>query len=260
MTEHVKIARGEGVLELTFARPEKKNAITGAMYEAMGEAIVGAGKDNEIKVIVISAEGDMFTAGNDLSDFARTASGGDRPTGTTSEHGLPRGAGALLASMAVAEKPIVAAVQGRAVGVGGTMLLHCDLVYIAETAAVTMPFIGLGLTPENASSLLLPQRIGHARAFAVFALGEAITGKEAVEIGIANKCLPAGEVRAAARDAAKALTTRSLSALMETKKLMRDPALYQDIIAREGAVFAAQLRTPEAAAAFAAFLNKPKVA
>jgi enoyl-CoA hydratase/carnithine racemase len=259
MTDHVKTARTGAVLELTFARPEKKNAITGAMYEALGDGIDEAGRDPEIKAILISAEGDIFTAGNDLSDFARTAAGGAPAASNSDRKGL-RGSAAFLNALANAEKPIVAAVQGRAVGVGGTLLLHCDLVFIAETATITMPFVNLGLVPENASSLLLPQRIGHARAFATFALGEPITGPEAVALGIAYKSLPAGEVRAAAQAAAGELSTRSLSALMATKKLMRDSALLKEVIAREGAVFAAQLRTPEARAAFASFLNKPKVA
>jgi enoyl-CoA hydratase/carnithine racemase len=257
MTEHVKISREGGVLELTFNRPEKKNAITGAMYEAMGGAIAKADSDPETKVIVISAVGDAFSAGNDLADFARTAAGGSAAPDAGDVSG-PRGAGALLQAMANLEKPIIAAVQGRAVGVGGTMLLHCDLVFIAESAKVTMPFIDLGLVPENASSKLLPERIGHMRAFAVFALGEGIVGKEAVELGIAYKALPADQVRAAALEAAKALTQRSSSALMATKRLMRDPAVLRDVIAREGKLFAEQLRSPEAKAAFAKFLG-PKV-
>jgi len=256
VTEHVKIAREGGVLELTSIRPDKKNAITGEMYAALGGGIDGANKDSEIKAILISAEGDMFTAGNDLADFAKQAAGAPAErAGEDMVSGNP-----LLIALARAEKPIIAAVQGRAVGVGGTMLLHCDLVYIAESATITMPFINLGLTPENASSLLLPQRIGHARAFAVFALGEAIGGQDAVDLGIAYKCLPAGEVRSAAREAAKTIAARSLSALVATKKLMRDSKLLADVMNRENAVFAAQLRTPEAAAAFAAFLNKPKAA
>jgi len=259
MTEHMKIVREGGVLELVFNRPEKKNAITGEMYAALGGAIDGANKDSEDKAILISAEGDMFTAGNDLADFARQASGQAPPMADRQGEDMVRG-NPLLIALARAEKPIVAAVQGRAVGVGGTMLLHCDLVFIAESATITMPFINLGLTPENASSLLLPQRIGHAKAFAVFALGDAISGKDAVDLGMAYKVLPAGEVRAAAREAAKTIATRSLSALVATKKLMRDSKLLLDVMGRENEIFAAQLRTPEAAAAFAAFLNKPKAA
>lgn len=259
MTEHVKIAREDGILELTFNRPEKKNAITAAMYEAMGGAIAKADADPETKVIVVTAVGDMFSAGNDLADFARTASEGGRAP-DLGNAGSPRGAAALLQSMAALEKPIIAAVHGRAVGVGTTMLLHCDLVFIAENAKLTTPFIDLGLVPENASSLLLPERIGYQRAYAMFALGEALDGKEAVELGVAYKALPADQVRGAALEAARALSKRSSSALMATKRLMRDPDVLRKVIAREGVLFGKQLGSPEAKAAFASFLGKAKTA
>jgi enoyl-CoA hydratase/carnithine racemase len=146
MTEHVKIKQDGAVLEIIFARPEKKNALSNAMYRAAAEALDGAQKDQTIRVVLFAAEGDAFTAGNDLADFASAAAGkGD---------GLA--AQGFIQALGRADKPIVAAVPGLAVGVGTTMLLHCDLVYLAETASLSTPFVNLALVPEAASSMLLP--------------------------------------------------------------------------------------------------------
>src|SRR5690348_7977705 len=152
----IQIEREGGVLEIRFNRPAKKNAITNSMYGALADALEAAGADAEVRAILFTAEGDFFTAGNDLVDFAAQSSGAFEG---------PRHVGRFLERMIEAQKPVVAAVQGHAVGVGVTMLLHCDLVYIAEAARLTTPFIDLGLAPENASSLTLVERLGHARAF-----------------------------------------------------------------------------------------------
>ncbi|NBB14481.1 enoyl-CoA hydratase, partial [Caulobacter sp. SLTY] len=152
--------------------------------------------------------------------------------------------------------PLVAAVQGRAVGIGTTMLLHCDLVFVAPEAKLTTPFVGLALVPEAASSLLLPQRIGHARAYAMFALGEAMGGEEAERLGVAYRCLPKDEVEAAAKAAAVALTKRPIGALKVTKRLMRDAARISELMDIEGRYFGERLQTAEAAEAFAAFFQK----
>jgi len=249
VTEHVLIEKAGGVLTLTLNRPEKKNALTGEMYAALGDAIDGAPDDPKVRCILIQANGDMFTAGNDLSDFA-AANRGETPAGER------RGGTALITALARAKTPIVAAVQGRAVGVGVTMLLHCDLVYIAEDALLTTPFVNLALVPEAASSILLPARIGHARAFSMFVLGEAVNGRQAADWGIANAALPAGEVQARARAAAEAVATRPPASVGITKQLMRDSARYLARIEEEGAHFGAQLRSPEAKEAFAAFAEK----
>jgi enoyl-CoA hydratase/carnithine racemase len=196
MTDHVKIRQDCAVLEITFARPEKKNALSNAMYRAATDALNGAQKDRTVRVVLFSSEGDAFTAGNDLADFAGAASG----KGELAAHGF-------IEALARAEKPIIAAVPGLAVGVGTTMLLHCDLVYLAETAKLTTPFVNLALVPEAASSLLLPARIGHVRAFAMFSLGEGLSAAEAFALGLANKVLPRDELLGAARQAAHALTT-----------------------------------------------------
>lgn len=250
MTEHVLIEKSAGVLTLTLNRPEKKNALTPAMYAALGEAIDHAPDDPDVRCILIQANGDMFTAGNDLSDFAAAN------RGEGSQSGERRGGSALITALARAKTPIVAAVQGRAVGVGVTMLLHCDLVFIAEDALLTTPFVNLALVPEAASSILLPARIGHARAFSMFVLGEAVSGKTAAEWGIANMALPAGEVQVRARAAAEAIAAKPASAVVITKQLMRDAERYLARIQEEGGHFTAQLKTPEAKEAFAAFAEK----
>src|ERR1700674_1242089 len=182
MTEHVRAKVDQGVLTLTLARPEKKNAITTAMYKKLTAELARAEEDPTIRVVLFESEGDTFTAGNDIMDFAAVASGAT-PTAEMGGH-------VFLAALARAQKPYVAAVQGKAVGIGTTMLLHCDLVFVAEDAMLTTPFVNLALVPEAASSILLPARVGHARAFAMFALGESISAAEAFSFGLANKVLP----------------------------------------------------------------------
>jgi enoyl-CoA hydratase/carnithine racemase len=164
--------------------------------------------------------------------------------------------GKYLSALARAQKPYVVAVQGLAVGIGVTMLMHFDLVYIAEDAKLTTPFVNLALVPEAASSWLLPARIGYARAFAMFALGEPVDGKTAATIGIANLALPKAEVRAKALAAAKALASRPSGAVKATKQLMRDAVAIQATMNREAEIFGARLKTAEAAEAFSAFAER----
>jgi len=249
MTEHVLIEKSNGVLTLTLNRPDKKNALTGDMYAALGDTIDNAPNDPEVRCILIQANGDMFTAGNDLASFAAVNSG-ETPSGDR------RGGSALIQALGRAKTPVVAAVNGRAVGVGTTMLLHCDLVFLAEDALLTTPFVNLALVPEAASSILLPARIGHARAFSMFVLGEAVDAKKAEAWGIANAVVPAGELRARARAAAEAVASKPPSAVAITKALMREPDRLLARMQEEGAHFGAQLKTPEAKEAFAAFREK----
>ncbi len=246
MSDHVLIDNIGGVLTLTLNRPEKMNALTAEMYATLGRAIDEAEEAPEVRCIVLQANGDSFTAGNDLSEFAAFNAGErDRTTGNP-----------LLAALARASTPIVAAVQGRAVGVGTTMLLHCDLVFVAEDALLSTPFVNLALVPEAASSILLPARIGHARAFAMFVLGESIDSRTAVAWGLANAVMPAAELHARARAVAEAIAARPPAAVAITKRLMRDAAAIQARIAEESRHFAAQLRSDEAREAFAAFHRK----
>ena len=248
MTDHIRVSIEDNVMRLLLARPEKKNALTNAMYTALGAALDRAESDPAVRAVLLEAEGDAFTAGNDLGDFAAVAAG----TMARSE----MKAHVFLSALARGQKPYVAAVQGLAVGIGVTMLMHCDLVYVAENARLTTPFVNLAVVPEAASSWLIPARIGHARAFAMFALGEPVDGRTAAAIGIANSALPAGEVRAKALAAAKALATKPIGALRATKKLMRDAEAIQALMTREGEIFGARLQTAEAAEAFRAFAER----
>jgi enoyl-CoA hydratase/carnithine racemase len=250
MSDHILIEKSGGVLTLTMNRPDKKNALTRAMYQSMGDAIDQAASDKDVRCVLIQANGDMFTAGNDLADFAAVNAG----DANASEARL--GGNPLLAALARAKTPLIAAVNGRAVGVGTTMLLHCDLVYVAENALLTTPFVNLALVPEAASSITLPSRIGHARAFSMFVLGEAVDAKKAVDWGIANEVVPLDQLRARARAAAEAVASRPPAAVTITKALMRDEAGITARISEEGVHFAAQLKSPEAKEAFAAFAEK----
>lgn len=250
MTDHIRIAEHGGVLQLTLNRPDKKNALTNAMYETLTRELGRAAKEPSIRVVLIEAEGDMFTAGNDIGDFAAIASGA-KPASTLAAH-------PFILALGQFSKPIVAAVQGNGVGIGLTMLLHCDAVFMAEDAKLTAPFADLALVPEAASSWLLPARIGHARAYAVFALGEAIDGKLAEQLGLVTAALPAAQVKARAQEAAKTLALKPMGALKEIKGLMRDAAAVVAVIEKETARFAAQLKTPEAAEAFKAFAERRK--
>jgi enoyl-CoA hydratase/carnithine racemase len=246
MSEHIKLTEEDGVLEIAFARPDKKNALSNAMYRAAREALESAQTNKAVRVVLFSAEGDAFTAGNDIADFAKVANG---QSGEAQAH-------SFIEALGRAEKPIVAAVPGIAVGVGATMLLHCDLVYVAEAAKLSAPFVNLALVPEAASSMLLPARIGHVRAFAMFALGESISGAEAVTLGLANKVLPQDEVVKAARAAAKALAKRPVGAVVATKRLMRDVAALLAKMDNETMVFGERLKSDEAREAFRAFAER----
>ena len=248
MTDHVRVSRDQGVLTLTFARPEKKNALTNAMYETVVREMNGAENDPEIRAIVLQAEGDMFTAGNDIGDFTAVA------TGAVPARSV--GASPFLLALANLTKPLIAAVQGNAVGVGTTMLLHCDMVFIAEGAQLTTPFVNLALVPEAASTWLLPARIGYARAYAMFALGQPVDGKTAAQLGIATAAIPASEVRKRAQEAARALAAKPAGALRAMKKLMRDAETIKAVMQREGDEFQARLKSPEAMEAFRAFAER----
>jgi len=249
MSELVRTETSGGVLTITLNRPERKNALTHVMYTALGDAIDAAGEDRAVRCILLQAEGTMFTAGNDLGEFAAVNAGDAAVTAGV------RG-NRLLEALGRAKKPIVAAVQGHAVGVGLTMLLHCDLVFVAEDAKLSAPFVNLGLVPEAAASLTLPARIGHARAFAVLALGEVVDGPTAVAWGIANACVPGGELRARARAAAEALAARAPAAVRLTKALMVDQAAIVARMQEEGVHFHDQLTKPEVTEAIAAFSEK----
>ena len=247
MTDHVKVEIDAGVMTITLARPEKKNALSNAMYGVLADSLEAAETDPAVRVVVIQADGDSFTSGNDLQDFAAQATGA-----FTGERHVIR----FLKALANATRPLVAAVQGQAVGVGTTMLLHCDLVYVTPDARLTTPFVNLALVPEAASCWLLRARFGNARAYAMFALGEAFDGGTAVAWGIANGSAELSDLRARARAAADQLAKKPLGALTVTKRLMRDAEQIAALMDTEGAEFAARLQTAEAREAFMAFAER----
>jgi len=244
---HIHSTHADGLATLTIARPDKKNALSAAMYEAMATAIVAAQADAAVRALLIAGQPGVFTAGNDLGDFvAHPPSGEDSPV----FH--------FMRALAGFEKPVVAAVCGAAVGIGTTLLLHCDLVYVAEDARLAMPFVSLGLVPEFASSLLLPRLIGRVQAAEKLLLGEAFTGREAVELGLANKALPAADVLGYARQIALRFNQLPPGAVLASKRLLRaeSAGLVDATIRAEARVFMEQLRSSEAKEAFAAFFEK----
>jgi enoyl-CoA hydratase/carnithine racemase len=251
MTEHVVIEKSKGILTLTLARSEKKNALTNAMYGKLADALEAAETDPDARVILIRGQGDMFTSGNDVGEFAAIAAGGARGE----QH-----VGRFLRALVQSSRPLIAAVQGRAVGIGTTMLLHCDLVYAADTAKFSLPFAQLGLCPEAASSLLLPRIAGYQAAAEKLLLGEAFDAQEALRMGFVNRLLPAAEVDAFALQQAHKLAALPASSLRVTKALMKRASQHEihTQISEEGVHFAKMLLAPEAQEAFKAFFEKRK--
>jgi enoyl-CoA hydratase/carnithine racemase len=246
--QHVVVEKSDKILTLTLNRPDKKNALTRAMYQTLATEIANADSDPNVRCIVIKANGDMFTAGNDLADFAAIGNSTAAPTLAD--------ANPLLPALAQARTPIVAAVNGRAVGVGVTMLLHCDMVYVAEDALLSAPFVNLALVPEAASSLLMPLRIGHARAFEMFVLGAPVNAEKAVNWGIANRSVPQAVLHSTARETAMAIAARAPESVVATKLLMRDETALLARISQESGHFIRQLKSPEFKEAFTAFSER----
>ncbi|WP_322011752.1 enoyl-CoA hydratase [Paraburkholderia sp. J12] len=249
MISEVKVDLTGGVLTLTLSRPDKKNALSNEMYGVLADAIERAETDTEIRVVLVQGDGDMFTAGNDMGEFAAQGSG----NGPAERHVVR-----FLKALAQATVPIVAAVQGKAVGIGTTLLLHCDHVILGEDAQLVTPFVNLALVPEAASSLLLPARIGYVRAFSMFALGEPLPAQTALAWGLANAIVPVAQLHAQARQIAEAIAAKPRGALTATKRLMRDAETLSAQMDREGVSFAQRLTSAEAREAFLAFAQKRK--
>lgn len=249
MSDHIQTVLQDGVLTVTLNRADKKNAITQAMYAALADATERTRTDDAVRVILFRSEGDSFSAGNDIADFIAL---GSQTSGNLVEMGVFR----FLKALADLDKPAVAAVRGRAVGIGLTLLLHCDMVVVAEDALLSVPFVNLALAPEAASSMLLPAVLGHQRAFELFALGEAIDGRTALAWGLANRAVAADQVDATAQDLAAKLATRAPNSIRKTKALMRDAERMWGLMQREGEAFGSQMRSPEAMEAFMAFSQK----
>ncbi len=236
-----------GVMTLTLNRVEKKNAITSAMYAAMADALDAAAADAAVHAVVIQGHESIFSAGNDIGDFL------NHPP-STPESPVFR----FLRGISRFPKPLVAAVCGPAVGIGTTLLLHCDLVYAGDNAAFSMPFVNLGLCPEAASSFLLPLQMGHARAAELLLLGEPFMAEIALEIGLINRIVPPAEANALAQQQARKLAAKPIGALIETKRLMKKghAGSVAERMVEEGASLGRMLREPAAREAFGAFMEK----
>ncbi|QSQ21910.1 enoyl-CoA hydratase [Pyxidicoccus parkwayensis] len=236
-----------GVLTLTFNRPEKKNAFTHAMYEAATNALRQAEGNADVRVVLLTGAGGVFTAGNDIGDFMEHPPAGE-------DSAVFR----FLRALVDAPKPVLAAVDGPAVGIGTTMLLHCDYVVASERTRFTMPFVQLGLCAEGASSLLLPRMAGFALASELLLFGEPFDAATAQRAGIVNKVVPADKLQEVAAERAAALASRPAEAVRVTKQLIRGPlrAEVHAALIREGAEFVQRLASTEAQEAFMAFMSR----
>ena len=245
MTDQILTHLADRVLTITINRPERKNALTQAMYGAMADAITGANDDTAIRAIILTGAGDMFTAGNDLTDFASNMHEGKPPVQR------------FLEAIRDAAKPIIVAVNGPAIGVGLTMLLHADIAYAANSANFRAPFTALGLVPEAGSSLLLPLSVGNSMANEILLAGRILDAQEALACGLVSRVVPAGELMAAAGAVAAKIAASAPTAMRRSKALIRanrDAVAAQ--MAAEGKVFSEQLQTAEFAEAAAAFMQK----
>ena len=251
--QHIRTGTVDGVATIEIARPEKKNALTVEMYQAMADALNAAREDGAVRAVLITGQPGIFTSGNDIEDFMKR-----RPGEGSDSMDSP--VFRFMRALLDCDKPVVAAVTGGAIGIGTTMLLHCDFVYVSDEARLAMPFVALGLVPEYASSLLVPQLMGHRRAAEKLLLGDPFTPEQAVECGIANAVLPAGEVVNHARRVAERFNHLPPGAVREAKRLMRAPQREQILatIRTEGELFGARLKSPEAMEAFMAFFQKRK--
>ena len=238
-----------GVMTLTLNRLARKNSITAAMYGFLADAIEQAAADPAIRVVVLQGHETIFCAGNDIGDFLNKPPAGPDSPVFRFLHGIAR-----------FPKPLVAAVCGPAVGIGTTLLLHCDLVYAGDNAAFSMPFVNLGLCPEAAASLLVPQMLGYHRAAEALLLGEPFMAEAALEVGLVNRVVPPMEANGVAQAAARKLAAKPPSALAETKRLMKQGLQAQVLrqMAEEGASFTRMLSEPAAKEAFSAFMDKRK--
>jgi len=238
-----------GVARIEIARPEKKNAITVAMYQALADAIGAAHEDGAVRAILIHGQKDIFTAGNDLEDFLKNPpSGMDAPVFQ------------FMQALGYSEKPVIAAVNGAAVGIGTTMLMHCDLAYCADNAMFSMPFVSLGVCAEFASSLLVPLNAGYHKAAEKLLLADPISAEEALDMRLVNRILPPAEVLDYAIKQAERFNSLPPASVRETKRLMKSgwKALTEKIIVDEAKSFGTMLRSGEAKEAFTAFYERRK--
>lgn len=248
MSDHVELRQHAGVLEIRLNRPDKKNALTGDMYEALIDAFDEADRSEEIAAMLLCGEGGVFTAGNDIGDFMRHA-------GKSDDFPALR----FIRRLAVIDTPLVAAVDGAAIGIGTTLLFHCDLVYASHNAQFKMPFVDLALVPEAASSLLARQWVGAARANEMLLLGESMDSEAALACGLVNALVDTAQLHALALEKAQALAAKPRQALQTTRRLMRgDPAAILARIDEEAIAFKEAMGSREAAEVFMAFMARSK--
>ena len=250
MTDHVTVSDAGPVRTVRMNRPDKKNALTASMYDAMAEAIESASRQTDIRCIVIAGGPGAFSAGNDLQEFMQAATAGE---------GLGATVVRFLHALARSERPLVAAVQGVAVGVGTTMLLHCDHVVAGSDTRFSTPFVSLGLVPEAASTLLAPRLMGHQRAFALLVMGRLLDAAAAQACGLVNTIVPPGDVEAETMKAAREIAALPAEAMTAARRLMRGSP--DQVIARideEVRLFKERLQSAEARAAFTAFLARKR--
>ena len=248
MTETLLLDRQRGLLTVRLNRPDKKNALTRAMYRQLAQALAMADSDPQIRAVLLTGSSDCFTAGNDIVDFL------EQPP-----NDLDNPVFQFMLSLLDCRKPVIAAVAGPAVGIGTTLLLHCDLVYVSRDARLRMPFVNLGLCPEFGSSLILPRLLGQAKAAQLLLLGEGFSGEQAVAWGIATEALDDGEaVLAKAREVALRFESLPPEAVRISKQLMKAPdrEALRKVIEEEGKLFTQRLRSPEAVAALSGFINR----
>jgi len=236
-----------GILRVELNRPAQKNAMTAGMYTSLADTFKAAAKDEAVRVVLLQGAGDAFCAGNDIGDFLKNPPGpGESPQS------------ALMSTLIAFEKPIIAAVQGAAIGGGTTMLTHCDFVYAGESAKFKLPFIDLALVPEFGSSYSIPARLGHLRAAELFLLGEPFGAVRAAELGLVTRMVPDEQLFATAMQIAKKLAAKPAGALQASKRLLKQGFIDQVKAAAkvEGREFSERLRSSEAKEAFSAFLEK----
>ena len=250
MSKNVRTSTADRIAEIELHRPEKRNALTGEMYDAMSLAFDRADADAGVHVIFLHGQADCFTAGNDLADFLSAGRG----------EGVASPATSFLSVIRSARKPVVAAVGGVAVGIGTTMLLHCELVYAAPNARFQMPFVPLGLAPEGGSSLLLPMLAGYQRAAEMLLLGRPFGAEAARQAGLVNEVVPEDRLLAHAREAALAVAALPVESVRITKELLKRPhaGALQERMAEEIRIFGERLHSPEARAAMGAFFQRKK--
>jgi enoyl-CoA hydratase/carnithine racemase len=249
MTQTLLLERERGLLTLRLNRAHKKNALTRDMYSQLAQALAMADADPQIRAVLLTGSSDCFTAGNDIVDFL------EQPP-----NDLDNPVFHFMLALLDCSKPVIAAVAGPAVGIGTTLLLHCDLVYVSRDARLRVPFVNLGLSPEFGSSLILPRLLGQARAAQLLLLGEGFSGEQAAAWGIATEALDSGDAAfARARDAALRFESLPPEAVRISKQLMKAPdrERLRKVIEEEGTLFTQRLRSPEALEALSGFINRP---